>query len=280
MSSSTLQDLRRAIYVRAKADPSWRFWSLWVHICKEETLASAYQLAKRTTGLRAVTESVSPPLNKVGWTSSSRSYGPSWSPGAIGRNRPTRGDPERRRQNAPAVDSHDSRPGGPGSREAHPGTDLGRLPTGVVWVPPKRKAHAAVDRVATAIAWHKTRVVDLDLRAFFDTVQHDLLLQKVAKRVGTGTCCTCCGRCSKRPENEACPKAGSSRLAQQPLPQRGGPDARASQARDSRRVDECRGICAVCGRPGVLVHEGRRWDWVLRAVQRRLREELANSGWR
>ena len=48
---------------------------------------------------------------------------------------------------------------------------------------PKRKAHAAVDRVATAIAWHKTRVVDLDLRAFFDTVQHDLLLQKVAKRV-------------------------------------------------------------------------------------------------
>ena len=36
MSSSTLQDLRRAIYVRAKADPSWRFWGLWVHICKAE----------------------------------------------------------------------------------------------------------------------------------------------------------------------------------------------------------------------------------------------------
>ena len=48
---------------------------------------------------------------------------------------------------------------------------------------PKRTAHAAVDRVATAIAWHKTRVVDLDLRAFFDTVRHDLLLRKVATRV-------------------------------------------------------------------------------------------------
>ena len=48
---------------------------------------------------------------------------------------------------------------------------------------PRRRAHAAVDRVARAIAWHKTRVVDLDLRAFFDTVRHDLLLRKVAQRV-------------------------------------------------------------------------------------------------
>ena len=66
MSSSLLQDLRRAIYVRAKADPSWRFWGLWVHICKEETLASAYSWPSETTGLRGVTESVSPPLKQVG----------------------------------------------------------------------------------------------------------------------------------------------------------------------------------------------------------------------
>ena len=50
MSSSSLQDLRRAIYVRAKAEPSWRFWGLWVHICKRETLQAAYQLAKRNNG--------------------------------------------------------------------------------------------------------------------------------------------------------------------------------------------------------------------------------------
>ena len=50
MSSSSLQDLRRAMYVRAKAEPSWRFWGLWVHVCKRETLAAAYQLAKRNNG--------------------------------------------------------------------------------------------------------------------------------------------------------------------------------------------------------------------------------------
>lgn len=48
---------------------------------------------------------------------------------------------------------------------------------------PKRTAHAAVHRVATAIVQCKTRVIDLDLRAYFDTVRHHLLLEKVARRV-------------------------------------------------------------------------------------------------
>jgi RNA-directed DNA polymerase len=48
---------------------------------------------------------------------------------------------------------------------------------------PKRTAHAAVHRVATAIVQWKTRVIDLDLRAYFDTVRHHLLLEKVARRI-------------------------------------------------------------------------------------------------
>ena len=48
---------------------------------------------------------------------------------------------------------------------------------------PKRTAHEAVQRVAEAIVKHKTRVIDIDLRAYFDNVRHDLLLAKVARRV-------------------------------------------------------------------------------------------------
>jgi RNA-directed DNA polymerase len=48
---------------------------------------------------------------------------------------------------------------------------------------PKRTAHEAVHRVATAIVQSKTRIIDLDLRAYFDTVRHHLLLEKIARRI-------------------------------------------------------------------------------------------------
>jgi len=45
-----LQDLRRRLYVKAKAEPTWRFWGLYGHVCKRETLWEAYQLAKENDG--------------------------------------------------------------------------------------------------------------------------------------------------------------------------------------------------------------------------------------
>jgi len=49
-ASGSLQDLRRGIYVKAKAEPSWRFWGLYVHVCKMETLQEAYLMAKKNNG--------------------------------------------------------------------------------------------------------------------------------------------------------------------------------------------------------------------------------------
>jgi RNA-directed DNA polymerase len=48
---------------------------------------------------------------------------------------------------------------------------------------PKRTAHDAIERVAKAIVQRKTRILDFDLRAYFDNVRHDRLLEKVAQRV-------------------------------------------------------------------------------------------------
>ena len=45
-----LRDLRRRIYVKAKAEPEWRFWGLFVHVRKLETLREAYALAERNDG--------------------------------------------------------------------------------------------------------------------------------------------------------------------------------------------------------------------------------------
>ena len=46
----SLQDLRRSLYVKAKAEPTWRFWGLYVHICKLDTLRAAYAVAKANDG--------------------------------------------------------------------------------------------------------------------------------------------------------------------------------------------------------------------------------------
>ena len=46
----SLQDLRRKIYAKAKAEPHWRFWGLYVHVCKMETLRAAYAMAKENDG--------------------------------------------------------------------------------------------------------------------------------------------------------------------------------------------------------------------------------------
>src|SRR3977135_1036107 len=47
---SSLQDLRRRLYGKAKAEPAWRFWGLYVDVCKMETLYEAYRMAKENDG--------------------------------------------------------------------------------------------------------------------------------------------------------------------------------------------------------------------------------------
>ena len=43
---SNLQQLRRRIYRKAKSETTHRFWGLFVHITKIETLEEAYRIAK------------------------------------------------------------------------------------------------------------------------------------------------------------------------------------------------------------------------------------------
>jgi len=51
---SSLQELRRRIYRKAKSDKTHRFWGLFVHITKVETLEEAYRIAKSNGGAAGV----------------------------------------------------------------------------------------------------------------------------------------------------------------------------------------------------------------------------------
>jgi RNA-directed DNA polymerase len=48
---------------------------------------------------------------------------------------------------------------------------------------PKRTAHQALDRVVHGLVQGLTRVIDVDLKSYFDNIRHHLLLEKLAKRV-------------------------------------------------------------------------------------------------
>src|SRR5262249_30060659 len=50
----------------------------------------------------------------------------------------------------------------------------------------KKSVHIVIQRVSTAILEGKTYVIDFDLRVYFDTVRHYIVLEKVARRVDDG----------------------------------------------------------------------------------------------
>jgi RNA-directed DNA polymerase len=182
----SLQDLRRRIYAKAKAEPSWRFWGLYVHICKLETLRAAYEVAKANDGAPGIdgmtfeaieASGVDVFLQQIRDELVAGTYRPM-------RNRrkeiPKEGSTKVRVLSIPAI--RDRVVQGAFKLILEPILEADFQP-GSYGYRPKRSAHDAVHRVAEAIVTHKTRVLDIDLRAFFDNVRHHVLLAKVAKRV-------------------------------------------------------------------------------------------------
>jgi RNA-directed DNA polymerase len=179
-----LQDLRKRIYATAKADKHHRFWGLYVHLCKEETLREAYRRARQNNGAPGIDgitfemieeAGVEPFLACIQEELLSETYLPM-------RNRrkeiPSNG--KTRVLGIPCI--RDRVVEGALKLLLEPIFEAD-FHEGSYGYRPGKKAHEAVDRVANAVVRNKTRVIDLDLKAFFDNLRHDILLTKVARRV-------------------------------------------------------------------------------------------------
>ena len=184
-ASIDLQDLRRRIYVKAKAETSWKFWGLYVHVCKLETLREAYALAKKNDGapgsdgvtFEAIeAQGVEAFLGQIADELVGRAYVPL----PARRQEIPKDGGKVRVLSIPAI--RDRVVQGALKLILEPIFEADFQP-GSFGYRPKRTAHEAVDRVARAIVQRKTRVIDIDLRSYFDNVRHDRLLGELAQRV-------------------------------------------------------------------------------------------------
>ena len=277
-TSVSLQDLRRRIYLKAKADQDWRFWGLYVHVCKPETLREAYAMARRNGGAAGIDGVTFAAIEDAGLEMFlegirdelvSRTYRPSGN----------------RRVEIPKDGGKVRILGIPTIRDRVVQGALKLIlepvfeadfQEGSYGYRPKRTAHQAVHRVTEAVVKNKTTVIDVDLASYFDTVRHDILLGKVAARVNDDEVLRLLRLILKAGGKRGVPQGGviSPLLSNLYLNE---VDKMLERAKEVTRQGRYYYIeyARFADDLVILVDGYRRWRWVETAVYTRLLEELA-----
>jgi RNA-directed DNA polymerase len=182
---SSLQDLSKSLYDKAKAEPTKRFWGLYVHVCKKETLQEAYRMAKKNNGAPGIDGVTFEAIEESGAESFLQQIRDelitnTYRPMRVRKKEIPKDGGKVRTLSIPSI--RDRVVQGALKLILEPIFEADFQP-GSYGYRPKRTAHEAVSRVAGGIVTEKTKIIDLDLRAYFDNVQHYLLVEKVAKRV-------------------------------------------------------------------------------------------------
>lgn len=275
-----LQDLRRKIYIKAKAEKSWRFWGLYVHVCKQETLRAAYDMARSNNG--------APGIDGVTFADIEESGVEKF----LGDIR----DELISETYSPLNTRKKEIPKGKGSRILSIPSIRDRVVQGALKLilepvfeadfqdgsygyRPKRTAHQAVTRVAEAIVREHTKAIDIDLASYFDTVWHDILLRKVASRIDDDKILRLLKLILKSSGKRGLSQGGtiSPLLSNLYLNE---VDRMLEKAKEATSQDGYTHI--EYARFGddlvILIDNYRKWEWLEKGVFRRLQEELSKIG--
>jgi len=184
-TSIPLQELRKRIGEKAKADARHRFWGLYTHVWKLNVLGEAYRLAKKNNGAPGIDGQTFAQIEASGVeqlleTLSQELREGTYRPmpcrqvtipkeGGKGRGLKIPAIRDRVVQGAlrlilEPIFEMDFQPGSYGYR-------------------PERTAHQALDRVKHGLNKRLHVVIDLDVANYFDSVRHHLLLEKLARRI-------------------------------------------------------------------------------------------------
>ena len=274
----SLQDLRRSLYVKAKAELSWRFWGLYVHVCKMETLWEAYRMARSNNGapgIDGVTFEAIEESGPEGFLKRIRDelVSHTYRPMRVRKKEIPKDGGKVRVLSIPAI--RDRVVQGALKLILEPIFEADFQP-GSYGYRPKRTAHEAVARVAQAIVEEKTSIIDLDLKAYFDNVRHYLVLEKVAKRVQDDAVMHLLRMILKATGKKGVPQGGVispllsnlylnevDRMLEKAVDVTGR--GKSTNVQYARFADDL----------VVLIDAERRNDWLVKAVNKRLREEFA-----
>jgi RNA-directed DNA polymerase len=184
----SLQELRAKIGHRAKSAPAHRFWGLHVHLVKLDTLEAAYLEAKRNGGAPGSDGETFEAIEERGCGELLTELAAELRTGTY------RPRPYRRREipkeggkvrviSIPAIRDRVVQGALRLILEPIFEADFSDSSFGAR---PKRSAHQAIEKVRTGLRQRRHRVVDVDLSRYFDTIRHDRMLAKVARRVVDG----------------------------------------------------------------------------------------------
>ena len=277
----SLQDLRRSLYAKAKAEPTWRFWGLYVHLCKMETLHEAYQMAKENDGAPGIDGLTFEDIEESGREGFLKQIQEelvqrTYRPMRVRRKEIPKDGNKVRVLSIPAI--RDRVVQGAMKLILEPVFEADFQP-GSYGYRPKRTAHQAVHRVAEAIAKAKTRVIDFDLRAYFDNVKHHLVLKKVARRIQDGDVLHLLKLILKATGKQGVPQGGviSPLISNVYLNE---VDQMLEKAIEVTRYGKQKQFTVVqyarfADDMVILIHAHPWNDWLVGTVEKRLREELA-----
>lgn len=187
-AQTKLEELRGKLYVKAKTEPTFRFYVLYDKIHRWDTLAEALKKSKSKRGAAGVDGQTFEDIEKYGeerWLKELQEelQGKTYQPQPVRRVLIPKPGGGERPLGIPTIRDRVAQTAAKLILEPIFEADLRDEAYGYR---PERSAVQAVQEVHRELARGKTEVVDADLSKYFDTIPHSELMKSLAKRIADG----------------------------------------------------------------------------------------------
>jgi RNA-directed DNA polymerase len=179
------RELQRALYRAAKASPTRRFHALYDKMCREDVLAKAWREVRSNAGSAGVDGQTIEQIEQQGVEGlltelAAQLREGRYRPHAVRRVRIPKPDGSQRGLGIPAVRDRVVQAAAKTVLEPIFEADFRDSSYGFR---PKRSAHQAGEQLRQAVNRGANWVVEIDIEAFYDRIDHELLMKLVEKRV-------------------------------------------------------------------------------------------------